>query len=102
MPTEIISSIPSLRERLRGRDSRAIAGFVPTMGALHAGHARLMDRARQECSLVVVSIFVNPLQFDRKEDLTSYPRTLDADLQLCRSHGVDIVFTPSATEMYPE
>jgi len=72
------------------------------MGALHEGHARLIDRARGECATVVVSIFVNPLQFDRPDDLANYPKTLDADLELCRAHGVDIVFAPSAPELYPQ
>ena len=71
------------------------------MGALHAGHASLIQRARRECGTVVVSIFVNPLQFDRAEDLDRYPRSLDADLALCREHGVDLVFAPSVAEMYP-
>lgn len=77
-------------------------GLVPTMGALHAGHAELVKNARRECGLVVVSIFVNPLQFDNQDDLARYPRTLDADLALCRELGVDIVFAPSATEVYPQ
>ena len=71
------------------------------MGALHAGHKRLIDLARAECDLVIVSIFVNPLQFDRPDDLEKYPRTLDADVELCSASGVDIVFAPSAAEMYP-
>ncbi len=79
-------------------------GFVPTMGALHAGHASLMDRARKEVGSeapVVVSIFVNPMQFGAGEDLDRYPRTLDADLELCAEHGADIVFAPSVDEVYP-
>ena len=72
------------------------------MGALHAGHAALIDAARRECGVVVVSIFVNPLQFNSQDDLARYPRTLDADVALCREHGVDIVFAPSAAEVYPE
>jgi pantoate--beta-alanine ligase len=71
------------------------------MGALHAGHASLIDQARRDCATVVVSIFVNPIQFDRPDDLARYPRSLDADLALCRSHGVDMVFAPSVEEMYP-
>jgi pantoate--beta-alanine ligase len=71
------------------------------MGALHAGHVSLIERARRESGTVVVSIFVNPLQFDRPEDLDRYPRTLDTDVELCREHGVDVVFAPSAAEMYP-
>jgi len=83
--------------RLKGRP----VGFVPTMGALHAGHESLIERARRECATVVVSVFVNPLQFDRKDDLDRYPRTLDADTALCRSLGVDILFNPPVGEMYP-
>ena len=79
-------------------------GFVPTMGALHAGHAALLDMARQEVgpdSPLVASIFVNPLQFAPGEDLDRYPRTFDADLEVCAEHGVDIVFAPSVDEVYP-
>ena len=71
------------------------------MGALHAGHARLIEHARADCRTVAVSIFVNPLQFDRTDDLQRYPRTLDADRQLCDRLGVDVVFAPSVEEMYP-
>ena len=71
------------------------------MGALHAGHTALIERARRECGCVVVSIFVNPLQFDREDDLRRYPRTLQADLDVCRGLGVDVVFSPRAAEMYP-
>jgi pantoate--beta-alanine ligase len=72
------------------------------MGALHAGHAALVGAARRECGVVVVSIFVNPTQFNNQDDLARYPRTLDADVALCRELGVDIVFAPSAAEVYPE
>jgi pantoate--beta-alanine ligase len=82
------------------RDGRSI-GFVPTMGALHAGHARLIADARSGCDAVVVSIFVNPLQFDRRDDLERYPRTLNEDLSLCRTVGADVVFLPEAPELYP-
>lgn len=75
---------------------------MPTMGALHAGHAELIKIARRECDVVVVSIFVNPLQFDKPDDLARYPKTLDADLSLCRELGVDLAFTPSPAEIYPE
>lgn len=71
------------------------------MGALHAGHAALIERARRECAVVVVSIFVNPLQFNNPDDLARYPRALDADLELCRELGVDVVFAPPVAEMYP-
>ncbi len=81
----------------------ATVGFVPTMGALHAGHASLMDEARRRVGSgpVVLSIFVNPLQFGPTEDLDRYPRTLDADLDLAGRHGVDIVFAPPVAEVYP-
>jgi len=72
------------------------------MGALHAGHAALIDAARRDCGVVVVSIFVNPLQFNNQDDLARYPRTLEADVELCRALGVDVVFAPSAAEVYPE
>jgi pantoate--beta-alanine ligase len=71
------------------------------MGALHAGHARLIEVARQRGDHVIVSIFVNPLQFDRQDDLDKYPRTLDADLRLCTDLGVDMVFAPTVDDMYP-
>jgi pantoate--beta-alanine ligase len=72
------------------------------MGALHAGHASLIARARRDCATVVVSIFVNPLQFDRQDDLAAYPRALDSDVEICRELGVDLVFAPGAPEMYPQ
>ena len=78
--------------------------LVPTMGALHAGHAALIDAARARAGkhgTVVVSIFVNPTQFGPNEDLSKYPRTLPADLELCAAHGTDTVFAPSVNEMYP-
>ena len=78
-------------------------GLVPTMGALHAGHASLMRTARAAVGdgPVVASVFVNPLQFGAGEDLDRYPRTLDADLAVCAAEGVDVVFAPSVDEVYP-
>ena len=95
---EVFSEIAALRQRLSGAAS---IGLVPTMGALHRGHARLLETARRENDLVVASIFVNPTQFDRKEDLENYPRTMEEDLRVCDSCGVDLVFAPAASEMYP-
>ncbi len=97
----LLTTIRALREHLAPlRGAGGPIGLVPTMGALHAGHAALMDRARSECRVVVVTIFVNPLQFDRPDDLARYPRQLDADLALCAAHGVDAVFAPDSSEMY--
>ncbi|HQQ21610.1 MAG TPA: pantoate--beta-alanine ligase, partial [Bacteroidales bacterium] len=75
-------------------------GFVPTMGALHAGHLSLIDKAREECQIVVVSIFVNPIQFNNLEDLKTYPRTLDQDVEKIKDTA-DILFVPTAEEIYP-
>ncbi|HVG54759.1 MAG TPA: pantoate--beta-alanine ligase [Vicinamibacterales bacterium] len=102
MSAEVAGSIARVRawrdgHRLAGRR----VGFVPTMGALHEGHARLIEVARQNGDRIIVSIFVNPLQFDRKDDLERYPRTLDADLQICNRLGVEFVFAPPVEEMYP-
>jgi pantoate--beta-alanine ligase len=81
--------------------SRPVVGLVPTMGALHTGHRALIERMVQECDLPVVSVFVNPAQFGPAEDFDHYPRTLDDDLALCESMGVQLVFAPSTAEMYP-
>jgi len=101
MTSDPISTISDLRAALDARKPAGLIGFVPTMGALHAGHASLIERARHDCATVVVSIFVNPLQFDRPDDLQRYPRSLDTDVALCRSLGVDLVFAPPVDEMYP-
>lgn len=77
-------------------------GFVPTMGALHQGHLSLLDYAREHCDRLVVSIFVNPLQFDREDDLSGYPRTWEADLAACAEHGAEIIYAPTSQVMYPE
>lgn len=83
------------------RASNRRVGFVPTMGALHAGHASLLDRARSECDVVVLSIFVNPRQFGDPNDLASYPRPIERDLDVAERALVDVAFTPSVSEMYP-
>ncbi len=78
-----------------------VVGFVPTMGALHAGHGSLIERARDECDRVVVSIFVNPTQFGPNEDYSRYPRTFDDDLARCEAAGADLIFAPEAKVLYP-
>ena len=84
------------------REAAKPIGLVPTMGALHAGHLSLVDRARADNLTVAVSIFVNPTQFGDQKDLEKYPRDLEGDLDLLREHGVDIVYTPTAEEVYPQ
>src|SRR3989338_8886805 len=79
-----------------------IRGFVGTMGALHEGHLSLIREARKQCDEVIVSIFVNPLQFAPHEDFKSYPRPLESDIALCEKAGVDILFLPEASTLYPE
>ncbi len=96
---QIIHTVAALRAALKNQASIA---FVPTMGSLHAGHIHLVEIAKQHAECVVVSIFVNPLQFGPNEDLASYPRTLEADCEKLEIVGADIVFAPNASEMYPE
>ena len=95
------STVSSLREALEPHRSQTI-GFVPTMGALHEGHISLVERARKECDTVVVSVFVNPTQFNDKNDLKNYPRTPEADAAMLEAAGVDYVLFPSVEEIYPE
>ena len=90
------AELAAARESLPGR-----VGLVPTMGALHAGHTALIDAARAESDSVLTTIFVNPMQFGANEDLSSYPRTLEADLALCDSHGADLVWVPAVEDVYP-
>jgi pantoate--beta-alanine ligase len=100
---EVIREIVDARRRLRSTSGRGLSiGFVPTMGALHAGHLSLIDRARRDNDLVVVSIFVNPTQYDDPEDLEHYPRPFEADLAACEAARVDVVVAPSYDELYPD
>jgi pantoate--beta-alanine ligase len=101
MSVTLARTIGEAREALASRRAAGAMGLVPTMGALHAGHARLIEIARAQSEIVVVSIFVNSLQFDRRDDYERYARTLPADLELCGRLGVDLVFAPDAEEMYP-
>lgn len=100
--TQVFTTADSLRNHLlvAGKDRRI--GFVPTMGALHEGHLSLVDRAMEDCDVVVVSIFVNPTQFNNSEDLVNYPRALDSDIEMLERSGETIVFAPDVNEMYPE
>lgn len=95
------STVVELREALLPLRDKTI-GFVPTMGALHQGHISLVERARKECDTVVVSVFVNPTQFNDKNDLKNYPRTPEADAAMLEAAGVDFVLFPSVEEIYPE
>lgn len=98
---QVISDIKALRAALRSiRDANGRIGLVPTMGALHAGHLSLVEIAKVKSSAVVMSIFVNPLQFNNPKDLEKYPRTLEQDIERAKSVGVDLLFTPSVNELY--
>jgi pantoate--beta-alanine ligase len=98
----VSQSIEQVREQVAAaRRSSRIVGLVPTMGALHEGHASLIRTARRECGCVVVSIFVNPTQFGPNEDFSRYPRPFEHDLEVCRNEGVDVVFAPESATIYP-
>jgi len=97
----VFTSVGELRAALGGKAPEGI-GFVPTMGALHAGHRSLVERARRENETVVVSVFVNPTQFNDPNDLRRYPRTPEADARLLEAAGADFVLMPSVGEIYPE
>lgn len=100
---EVLTDAHSARTWTRERRlAGSTVALVPTMGALHEGHLELVRVAHEHADAVVVSIFVNPLQFDRSEDLARYPRTLEADVERCAAMGVDAVYTPTAATMYPE
>lgn len=98
--TQVWNTIPDWLDRRRALTGRSI-GFVPTMGALHRGHGSLVKRCRGDNEIVVVSIFVNPSQFNDPKDLERYPRTLDSDLALLESLGADEVIVPTGSELYP-
>jgi pantoate--beta-alanine ligase len=99
----IIETLPMLRREVRRwrQDGKRIA-LVPTMGNLHDGHMTLVDEARERADIVVVSIFVNPMQFERADDLARYPRTLQEDCEKLNRRGVDLVFSPAASDVYPQ
>ena len=99
----MLNNIKDVRETIKNwRKEGLVIGLVPTMGALHAGHASLIKKATEMCDRVVVSVFVNPIQFGPNEDFDKYPRTIDSDKELCEKMGADIVFAPSPKEMYGE
>lgn len=96
----IFTEIKSLQQKIKSLKNGTTIGFVPTMGALHEGHLSLVEKAKKENDIVVVSIFVNPTQFDNADDLINYPKTIDKDLSLLKSINCDIVFTPTPEEIY--
>jgi pantoate--beta-alanine ligase len=99
---EIVRSAAEVRRAVAAaRAAGKTVGFVPTMGALHAGHAALVDASAKECDYTVVSIFVNPTQFGPNEDFSRYPRMLDADTALCGAHGAGLIYAPPVDDVYP-
>ncbi|MBD3629748.1 MAG: pantoate--beta-alanine ligase [Cyclobacterium sp.] len=102
-PLEKFETIPAVRQQIKHLKSQGKSiGLVPTMGALHRGHIELIRSSRKVSDITVVSIFVNPIQFNNPEDLLKYPRTLSADLEILSSEGTDLVFVPNEKELYPE
>ena len=103
MSVQLLTTIAQVREYTASARRHGMKiGCVPTMGAMHAGHGSLMERARAESDTVVVTIFVNPIQFDRKDDYERYTKSLDSDIKFCEARDVDVVFAPSVDKMYPE
>jgi pantoate--beta-alanine ligase len=99
---ELVESVADVRRAVaQARDRGLVVGLVPTMGALHDGHVRLIERCRSEAGWVAVSIFVNPTQFGPQEDFARYPRTLEGDLARCQAAGADLVWTPTPATVYP-
>lgn len=98
---KLVKTVKEINENIQLLRTRGTVGFVPTMGALHRGHISLVENAKYENNVVVVSIFVNPTQFNNIDDLERYPRNLDADLNMLAASGCDLVFAPSVAEMYP-
>lgn len=98
----IFTEIKSLQQKIKSLKNGTTIGFVPTMGALHEGHLSLVEMAKKENDIVVVSIFVNPTQFDNADDLINYPKTIEKDLSLLKSFNCDIVFTPTPEEIYAD
>lgn len=102
MSARVIGTVQGVRDALAPvRRAGTVIGLVPTMGALHAGHGRLIETARAECGCVVASVFVNPIQFNNTDDYQRYPRTLESDVRFAGERGADIVFAPETGEMYP-
>ncbi len=97
----LAKSLDEFKEAFETLPHKEKIGFVPTMGALHGGHISLVQAARKKCMHTVVSVFVNPTQFNNKEDLATYPRTLEADAALLEKEGVDILFAPGVSDVYP-
>lgn len=103
LSTILLNKIKEVKDIIKLKKKEGLTiGLVPTMGALHAGHASLIKKAKEMCDFVVVSVFVNPIQFGPNEDFDKYPRTLDSDKKICEQIGADIIFAPTPAEMYGE